>query len=620
MFTERTKSGSATIWNAPRLAAWLVAALVGLGSILLYRHTLSFGFVMLDDDVNLVFNPHHGSLSWDRLQWMWTDYSYVRRYIPVGWMGFAVLYELFGLDATGYHAALVTVHAANAVLLFFLVWKLQQRVVGAEQVGCWGVIASGLVAALWSVNPLAVEPTVWASGMLYAQAIFFCLAAMLVYFSGEDGSSHGGWRNARWVVALILYGCSLLTYPVALGLMPAMLGADWWLTRKRRRLSVSTSSGQRSPLLREYGGFLVLAGLVLSATVYSRYQASAAWGSAPSLSSFSLSARVAQACDVLVYYLWKPWLPTGLSPVYTTYVSIDPFTPRFMMAIAIVLLVGSVALCWRKFRVRFTPLLGFYLILMVPFLGLSEQPHIHYDRYALLPGIFWAGLGAVGLLSFRASHHRWIAAFIGLGAVTVSAVLTWRQSWVWRDSISLYSRVAAQLKATEMPLLQYRRLGFILETYGRREEAQALIARGLKLFPHDEFVQRTAKDFFERVEYNRGRAEQAGADVIPLSVQHLDAGIAFIRRGHWREGEEHFRAALAISPGYYLAAYNRALSLVELGRLPEALHNFFRAQAQAGENLSLEHQRAFFERLARRAELEGNSGLAVLARRRSSAN
>ncbi|HEY5226980.1 MAG TPA: hypothetical protein VIJ19_00495, partial [Opitutaceae bacterium] len=84
---------------------WLCACLLLLCALAVNYKVVDFGFLYLrDDDVNVTVNPHMGGLSAARLGWMFTDWTYVRRYIPFGWLGFSATYQFAGLDPAAYHA------------------------------------------------------------------------------------------------------------------------------------------------------------------------------------------------------------------------------------------------------------------------------------------------------------------------------------------------------------------------------------------------------------------------------------------------------------------------------------------------------------------------------------
>jgi hypothetical protein len=121
-----------------------------LPALALNLRVLGFGFLYLrDDDVNVTLNPHMGGLSADRLAWMFTDWSYVRRYIPLGWLNFSATYEFAGLTRP-YHAVGARPLRLNCALVFAPVLARAAPVRPAAATGglsAWDVGAAALAAA-----------------------------------------------------------------------------------------------------------------------------------------------------------------------------------------------------------------------------------------------------------------------------------------------------------------------------------------------------------------------------------------------------------------------------------------------------------------------------------------
>src|SRR5438094_234557 len=80
-------------------------------------------FVQWDDQVNLVENPHFRGLAPRHLAWMLTT-TLMGHYIPVTWLSFGLDYVLWGMQPAGYHFTNLVLHAANAVLVYWLARRL----------------------------------------------------------------------------------------------------------------------------------------------------------------------------------------------------------------------------------------------------------------------------------------------------------------------------------------------------------------------------------------------------------------------------------------------------------------------------------------------------------------
>ena len=60
--------------------------------------------------------------------------------------------QLYGLNPGGHHLTNVLLHAATAILLFLVLWRMTD--------GFW---PSALVAAIFAIHPLRVESVAWVS-------------------------------------------------------------------------------------------------------------------------------------------------------------------------------------------------------------------------------------------------------------------------------------------------------------------------------------------------------------------------------------------------------------------------------------------------------------------------
>src|SRR5215510_10366052 len=104
-----------SVANRPRtnhLHLWLVALLLGI-TLLVFGGVCGHEFVQFDDNVNIYSNPHVKGLTADNLAWMFSNTTYARRYMPLGWLSYALVYQLFGLNPHAYHATNLLAHLIN---------------------------------------------------------------------------------------------------------------------------------------------------------------------------------------------------------------------------------------------------------------------------------------------------------------------------------------------------------------------------------------------------------------------------------------------------------------------------------------------------------------------------
>src|SRR5262245_19753901 len=90
---------------SPRALHWWLVVAVAAVTLSVFSVVRHADFVPWDDDINLYRNPHiqHG-ITAESLKWMFTDSSYVHRYMPIGWLALAIDVNLAkGMNSTTYH-------------------------------------------------------------------------------------------------------------------------------------------------------------------------------------------------------------------------------------------------------------------------------------------------------------------------------------------------------------------------------------------------------------------------------------------------------------------------------------------------------------------------------------
>jgi protein O-mannosyl-transferase len=543
--------------------AYLWLALVCLAACWTFKAALGFEFIAIDDSGNITLNPHMGPPSGWNLHWMFTDVDYVRRYIPLGWLGFSMVFAVCGLSAEGYHAANLLLHLANTALLFWvLVIALRRWNPGRG--GAWAVSCAGLAAALWSLHPFRAESIGWVSGLLYGQAGFFALLSVLAYLRV---GAHPAGSAARWAwlgATALGYLASLLTYPIAIGLV-----ATYFI--------IDLADGRPLRILREKGLLVLPALLVAAITVAVRYQANSMWPAAPSLSEFPLSDRVMQGFYVFAYYLWKSLAPDHLTPAPTQLYAFHPFAPAFVASAVLVL--GLTALLFSRPGWRRGPLLAWvaYLALLIPIAGYTEHPHYPNDRYAYLPGMVMATVLALGIGRVSVARFRLAIALVAVGAASASAWAAREQLGIWRNSDTVFISIIEGTPNAVVRKQNFVRWAHASANLGRYATAKAILSERQREYPDAALTDK----FDPAADVPRADAPlgpnhaPAWSDEAPEAAGNLKLALDAAKAERTAEAEAHFRRSLMISPGYRDAQYNYAMFLGLHGRAREALHMYF---------------------------------------------
>ena len=561
-----------------------VISLAVLAAVLaVFARALEAGFVYWDDDI-VYENPHIRGLDWHRIRWMFTDMEYVWRYMPLTWLGWAVTYELLGLNPLGYHLGNLLFHGANAVMVFYLLRKL--FLLGTPDGGTlerrndllW---CCGLGAMLWAIHPLRVEPVVWVTDRVYCQALFFLLISLLCYLKFCDPANSRK-RKYYWC-SVGAFAASLLSYQTGLGyvlVLPLLdayplrrfnRGGGWWRDATARRIWL-----EKVP-------FAAAAAVVLALTLLARFrvEGTAGFPQPVSLSEFGLTERAAQAFYIWAYYFWRPWFPLNLSPFYTTLISVQPTAPRFVLSA--ILVIGMTALL--AFKRRQWPLFWWlwlcHLILLVPMLGLTEHPHFPSDRYSFIVGITWSVLAAAGLWTLRTGPLRQVSRAVAIAVLFVLGAMSYRQSGIWQNSVILHEYMIKQLGDDPRRVWLYRRLARMYTEQGDDSNAAESFRKVLRIDPNSVEAHESLGDFL----FRQGLAEQASshyAEALRIAPDnfrvHQNLGSALASQGRLTEAIDHFSKALELNPRSAIGHRNLARALEKLGRADEARPHALEAQ------------------------------------------
>jgi len=532
---------------ARRRHVWLAALVVATVALWPVREVPGFAFVDFDDPINLTLHPRLGPPTAELWQWAWSDTDYMRRHVPLGWLGFSAVYGAAGLAPWGYHAAGVALHVGNALLVFAVLGAALRRF-AADSEATWRTIVAALGALGWAVHPLRAETVGWASGMLYGQAGFFALAAVWIYLRLPAA---GGGRALGLAAAGGLHAASLLTYPVALGLTGVLVGIDFLATRRagaRGAAETAAAGPGWRRLAAEKLVFAVPAAAVLGVTWWARQRAGGFWEAAPG-AEFGVGERVRQAIEAWAHYGVAPLWPAGLTPVPTWLATAEGWSAS-AVASAVAVLVATV---WVVVAARRRPaaavLWGAHLVLLVPLLGWSERPYFPADRYHYLAGVVWTA-GVVAWLVRVSARARRVTVVAGGLAVAGLAWAQARQLEHWRDTDALMARITARAEVPAVRAEYAARWVAFHANRGAAERAEA-VARvvGVARRPGD------------------GEAKPG----VPLAASvHLRLAIDARRAGRREPAREHLREALRLAPAWAEAALQAAIFFAEEGDWAEA--------------------------------------------------
>ncbi len=582
--------------------SWLVPALIALVTFAAFLPALHNQFVNWDDDKNFLENPHYRGLGWTQLSWMWT--THLGHYIPLTWMTFGLDYLLWGMNPLGYHLTNLLLHAANAVVFFFITRRLLTRALPSpSERGHTLAVSAAFAALVFAIHPLRVESVAWATERRDVLSGLFYLSAVLAYLRACDREERG--RGWYWG-AVALFAGALLSKSMAVNLPVVLMILDVYPLRR-----LGGSIGWRSkPARRIYVEkipFVLLAAVASAIAVMAQFSIHAALP----LAQLSVPGRLAVSAYGLSFYLGKMIVPVNLSPLYELPRTVSPWAMPFILSFGLAVAITAIVLSLRRRMLGLPAAWLAYLVVLLPVLGIFQSgPQIAADRYTYLAGLGWAILAGAGLLS---SWSR--LPFLLIGLVVFIPVglgtLTWNQVHVWHDSKTLWAHalaidpnssvaqndfgeaLAQQGKLAEA-IEHYRQalnikpdyadahynLGGALAQQGKLADAIHHYQRALQITPGDADAQTNWGGALAQQGKLAEAAEhyQQALRIKPdHAAAHNNWGAALTRQGNLAEAIEHYRQAVNIKPDYADAHYNLGGALAQQGKLADAIHHYQRA-------------------------------------------
>jgi len=567
------------------LPACLVAAVFAA-----FFPALSAGFVLWDDDKNFLENAGWRGLSLEHLRWMATTF-HGGPYQPLSWFSLALEHAAWGMRPAAFHATNVALHAAGTVAFFFLARKVFAIAVPAIA-GSAREFAAFAAALFFGVHPLRVESVAWITERRDVLSGVFYVLALLAYVHAATAEP-GRRRRVLLGASLAAFVLGLLAKASGMTLPLALVVFDVWILRRPLRDAIVG----KIPFLIPAAVFGVVAYFG---------QASLA-RELRTVGEHGVLQRVAQAAFAATFYAGRTLLPIRLSPIYELPTPLDPFEPRFVVAMILAACATALAFSLRRQHPAGWTAWAAFLLIVAPVSGLVQAgPQLVADRYTYLACMPFAHLvaGALFVLAPRAAP---VLAFVAAAAL---AVCTFRQAALWQDTETLFTHALA---VDPRSAIAHDVVGRALAMRGRRDEAAEHYRRAIELHPDRPIPHNNLGLLL----LQEGRTDEAIAEFREsLRVQddyargRTNLGAALLRRGDAAEAESVLREALRRDPRDAGARTNLAQALLAQGRvdaavgeleavlatnprLAEAHEGLAQAYARLGRaDLAAEHRRA----------------------------
>jgi tetratricopeptide (TPR) repeat protein len=552
---EAKKEPSAQLreaWGERQFAKFAIALIIGLAAIA-HGPSLGNGFTNWDDPMLVTENTAIRSLAPSNLLRIFTPGE--RSYQPVRVLSYAIDYAIWEYRPFGYHLVNLLLHLGAAVLLFFTVRALLDRLRTAQ---AGNRVAALLVALLFAVHPVNVESVAWVSSRKYGLLVVFSFLAIFAFLRE---------RRVLSVLALVL---AILSSPFAV-VIPFLLGLIQLCAPDRRSWKPLLPHVLALGLL----AIPMFAGLANaskhSTEVGVRVGAFAHAPAEPLLRFYTMSR-------VCFDYGRNLCLPLWLNNNYLNRLEVSALNIKILLTWLAALALGFCCVrAWRRKQRMPAFCAGWALISWLPVANIIPISTSMADRY-----LYLAAIGP--FLALALALERWNKPefrrplFTLVGAVLILLTLfSAARSTVWRDSESLWRDSLS--KQGENPVACYN-LGAELLRKKQIDEGVDLLRQALRYGMGTSGVYNNlAHGLIVQGKYYEASLNAREALILqPRNPRrHAQLAQTLLKTERYRSAARFFNSALQLDPEMVIAWVGLGRANLENGALDESVRAFQQA-------------------------------------------
>ncbi len=509
----------------PRKQKLIVYVVLTVVTLAVFWQVNHYGFINLDDPVYVMENSHiQSGITLDGFRWAFST-TYAEFWHPLTWLSLMFDYQLYGLNAGGYHLTNLILHILSALLLFWLFNRMTGTI--------W---RSAFVAAFFALHPLHVESVAWISERKDVLSVFFWMLTLCLYVYYTEKPV-----IKRYLPVVFFFACGLMSKPLVVTLPFIMILLDYWplgrfkSQRFEGHLTMIVTGKVLLKSLWEKIPFFVLSAVFSIITLYAQFK--------PSVKhyQFPLDSRLANAPVSFMTYLEKTFVPNHMAVFY-------PFSfqlPAWQVWGSVFLLLFisvTVIISMRRLPYLF---IGWfwYVITLLPVTGIVQARNFSMaDRYTYLPLIGIAVMLGWGIPSLIKSEdmRKKILFPASVAFLAILTFLTWHQCGYWKNSIEICNHA---LQVTKDNYLAHINLGSALFDEGKTEEAIAHYSEAINIKPN-------------------------------IILSYNKRGIAYAKLGLHQRALNDFDKAISLKPDDAISYNCRGNAYAELGQYQMAIEDY----------------------------------------------
>ncbi len=384
-----------------------------------------FDAVYIDDPLFVMSTEVAEGLNWHGLAWAMTGVV-ASNWHPITTLSFLITRSFWGYNPGAEHLVNIFFHAANAALLFLMLFRLTAAT--------W---RSAIVAGIFAWHPLRVESVAWIAERKDVFFMFFMLLSLYCYAgyakAKTEGTAAGRSPRRNYILALLFFVLSLLSKATVVTLPFLLLLLDFWPLQRLNRATL------RALLVEKIPFFILM--VVFCGLTFWVHEAHA---DVRTLQNLSVANRMGNVILSYINYLGKLVWPSDLAVVYPFPESFD--NVEVILAALLLLAVSALCILERSRRPYLAVGWFWYLGTMVPVIGLVQigwQSMADRHTYLTMIGPVMAITWLVSEWAASRAVFKYLAGLAAAAVLGACILLTRTQLAYWKDTVTLFERTVA---------------------------------------------------------------------------------------------------------------------------------------------------------------------------------
>lgn len=425
-------------------------------------------------------------------------------YRPILTASFAIDHLFWGSNPFGYHLTSILLHAANGILVFFLIYKLFKD-----------KLAAFLTAVFFIIHPVQSEAVIYASGRTDLLYSFFGLSGILSFLLTLERQKN---RPIWYLVSIFFFILSILSKETAI-VIPLILMVIYFVYPKNMKNNIL------KPVDLLFSFFVLDIIYVFLRLTILNFADTLNFYTTVNIYSNHLFVRLFTFAYVFFQYLFMLVFPKDL--IFSRQFKIINFpTDPWVISFLVFILTSFIFLHWFKAKNRLFPFaFCWFFLFILPVSGIIPINSIIAEHYLYLPSVsFFLLISSLFVKILDKIHTPNKKSLFMVTVAVILLLLSLRtiiRTFDWRDAITFYS---TSLKQSPWNIPMRNNLAMAYAENGQLDSAI------------NEYKMIIGKN-----------------DVYP-NVHH-NLGNAYKTLGKYKEAETEYKKALEMDPKFYFSLY-----------------------------------------------------------------